>query len=392
MTVPTYAQLYTSISTDLRNRLGIRFIVGKVVLSAFAAVQAAKLKLLYLLAAFVFKNIFVDTADPESVGGSLERFGRVKLGRDPFPATAGEYKLNVTGEIGATIGPNTTFKSLDDSTNPGKLYILDSAFTFTSTTGLIQVRALDPGSGARLEILDSLQVTAPIVNVDSFADVDSVEVTPTEGETIEEYRATTIQSYQLEPQGGAKTDYRIWAQDAAGVREVYPYVEDGEPCKIRLFVEANASDSTDGLGTPSQSILDDVEEVAEYDPDTTKPDNERGRRPMGTFEIYFVAIILNPVDVEITNLSDTSYLTTITNSITAYLLNIRPFIDGADNPNLAAKGKLYASDIVNIVRDVLGINATFDSVEMSVNSIVYQQFEFDLGNIPYTRNVTNIVV
>jgi len=392
MTIPTYNELYTSILTDLRNRLEIRFIVGKIVLNAFAAVQAAKLKLLYLLAAFIFKNIFVDTANSESAGGSLERFGRVKLGRDPFPAEAGEYKLNVEGTIGATISANTTFKSLDNSTNPGELFIFDDTFTFTSTTGLIQVRALNPGASARLEVADELQVTAPIANVDSYVDVASVEVTPTDAEDIEDYRTTVIQAYQLEPQGGAKTDYRIWAQDAAGVREVYPYVPSGEPGKIRLFVEANVADSSDGFGTPTQAILDDVEEVVEYDPDTTKPDNERGRRPMGTFEIYFVAIVLLDVDVVITNLSDTSYLTAIETAIVSYLFDIRPFIDGADNPNLSQKGKLFTSDIINIIRTVIGSTETFDSVAVSVDSVEVQQYEFDTGNIPKIGTVTNTIV
>ena len=168
MTVPTFTELYNSILTDLRNRYQIRFIIGKVALNAFALVQAGKLKILYLTAAKIYKNIFVDTADPEVSGGSLERFGRVKLGREPFPATAGEYFINVTGDVAATIAAGTTFKSLDTSTSPDKIFVLDTLFTFTLTTGVIQIRALDLGSEARLEIGDQLQVTAPIANVESF--------------------------------------------------------------------------------------------------------------------------------------------------------------------------------------------------------------------------------
>lgn len=388
MTIPTFKELYDQILTDLKNRLKIRFIIGKVVLNAFAAVQAAALKLVYLSAAKINKNIFVDTAEPEALGGSLERFGRVKLGRDPLPATAGEYQLNVSGEIAATIAQGTTFKSLDNSASPGNIYILDTAFTFTALTGVIQVRALDAGPDAKLLIGDELQVTAPIANVDSFADVAGEITTPTEGESIEEYRDAVIQAYQFEPQGGARTDYRLWSQDAAGVREVYPYAKNGEPGVIQLYVEATAADSTDGNGTPSQAILDEVEEVVEFDPDATKPLNERGRRPLGTFDIEFLAITTLPVDVDIVDLSDTGLLTVIEDSIRTFLLDVRPFIDGADNPNDLNKDKLYSSDITNIVREIAGTSATFTQVVMSVNGTPTDLFQFENSDIPYIRNVT----
>jgi len=390
MTIPTLSELYNSILTDLRNRLSIRFIVGKVVISAFAAVQAAKLKIIYLMGAYIFKNIFIDTAESETVGGSLERFGRVKLGREPFAASAGEYTLDVTGTIGATIAPNTTFKSGDSSTSPDKLFILDTLFTFTATTGTISIRSLDLGPDAKLEINDQLQVTAPIANVDSFGSIASVDVAPTEAESFEDYRNAVLQAYQFEPQGGAKTDYRLWAQDAAGVFNSFPYVTDGEPGKINLFIEATKADSTDGKGTPPQAILDAVEVVVEYDPDTTKPDSERGRRPMGTFEIYYLAITPIAVDVEILNLSDVSLLSTIESAIESFLLTVRPFVDGADNPNLRNKDKLYAADIVDIVRSITSTSATFDNVVMEVDSNILQLYQFTDGDIPFINSVTNV--
>lgn len=389
MTIPTFNELFNQVLTDLRNRLAIRFVAGKIVLNAFAAVQAAKLKLQYLTAALIYKNIFVDTADPEALGGSLERFGRVKLGRDPLPATAGEYQLNVTGDIGATIAQGTTYKSLDNSTSPDKLFVLDSAFTFTGTKGIIQVRALDLGPDSRLAIADELQVTAPIANVESFADVAGEVTAPTEGESIENYRAAVIQAYQFEPQGGARTDYRLWAQDAAGVREVYPYAKNGEPGVIQLYVEASPADSTPpGTGIPSQAILDDVEAVVEFDPDATKPLNERGRRPLGTFDIEFLAITTIPVDVDVVDLSDVGLLTAIEASIEAFLLGVRPFIDGADDPNDLNKDKLYSSDITNIVREIAGTSATFTQVVMSVGGTPTDLYQFENGDIPNIRNVT----
>ncbi len=113
ITIPTTLELYNDIITDLETKFSITIpLIGKNFLRAMAAVQAAKLKLLYLAVGSVQKNIFADTADPASAGGTLERFGIVKLNRLPFAATAGEYTVQLTGTIGATVPALTTFKIL----------------------------------------------------------------------------------------------------------------------------------------------------------------------------------------------------------------------------------------------------------------------------------------
>jgi len=389
MTIPTYNELYTSILTDLRNKLEIRFIVGKLVLIAFAAVQAAKLKLIYLTSAFIYKNIFPDTADSEDLGGTLERFGLVKLNRLPFDAIAGEYFITVSGEIGATIQPNTTFKSLDTASSPDKLFICQDLFTFTGLTGTVKIIALEAGTGSRLEVGDQLQVTAPIALVNSFAIVLSVDIEAIEAEKIEDYRFKVIQAYRSEPQGGARIDYMLWAGDAAGVRRIYPYVKIGFVGELNIYVEANPLDSLDGFGTPTATILTDVESVIELDPDITKPMSDRGRRPMSVFDIHYFAISLKAVDVIITDLSDPSFLTSIKSAITDYIFNIRPYIGGADDPN-SINDKIYISDIFNIVISVIGKINTFSAIVMEIDDVPLNLYQFINGNIPYCRNVTAV--
>lgn len=390
MNIPNFADLYNSILNDLKTRLGITFILGKVVLNAFAAVQAAKLKIIYTAIAYRYKNIFIDTADPSDDGGTLERFGLVKLGRQPYSAIAGEYTVEVNGNIGVLIPKETTYKSVEGSVSPDKLFILDSDFTFVSQTGTISLRALDLGSDARLEIGDSLQVTAPILNADSYATVKAVNVAPTDAENYEDYRQAVIDAYQLEAQGGAKTDYRLWSKDAAGVRQVYPYAKNNFLGEINLYVEAYAIDSIDGNGTPSTSMLNNVEAVVEFDPDTTKPLNERGRRPISAWKIHFLPITPLSVDVIITDLSDISVLNDIKNSMREFLLGIRPFIAGADNINSISKGKIYISDIFNVVRSVIGGTNSFTDIQMKVDGNFETIYEFLNGDIPYINTVTNV--
>jgi hypothetical protein len=117
-------------------------------LRTIAIVQAAKLKLFYIAIAKVQKNIFVDTAEPEAKGGTLERFGRVKLGRNPFGATAGQFSVKIKGEIGASLPISTTFISDENALNPSVIYILDSDVTLTSTEQNITLRALTSGEFA----------------------------------------------------------------------------------------------------------------------------------------------------------------------------------------------------------------------------------------------------
>ena len=389
MTIPTLSELKNSIIADLENELTITIpIFEKVFLNALASVQAVKLKMIYLAIAKVQKNIFVDTADPENTGGTLERFGRVKLNRNPFPAVAGHYDVEVTGDIGAVIPASTTFKSNDDSLNPSKLFQLDVEYTLIAATDTINVRALESGLDSKLLVNDVLTVTSPIANVDDEAVVTLETVQPFEEESTESYREASIKAYQLEPQGGAATDYRLWSLDAQGVNNTYPYAKSGDSNVIDLFVEANVSDSIDGKGTPSGLILDDVEEVIEFDPDNSQPLEERGRRPLGVFEVNVLAITPLDVDINIDGLVGTTpeIESEITLALTSEIDKIRPFI--------------AASDILSDKNDILDINkiigviletrpgSIFGTVTLDVDGNNVNTFTFLNGDIPFVNSVT----
>ena len=391
VTIPTLNQLYTDILGQLKSELGITIpLFGRNFLRALAAVQAAKLKLIYLMIGDVQKNIFVDTADPESIGGTLERFGRVKLGRSPFSAQSGTYTVGVTGTAGAVIKASTTFKSDDDSSSPSMLYQLDNDYTLTGISDTIDVRALEGGLDSKLVINDTLTSTAPIANVESSVIVTVELISPLSAESIEDYRAKAIEAYQLEPQGGAATDYRLWSADAQGVAKVYPYVKQGFAGEIELFVEATVADSSDGKGTPTLTILNDVESVVEFDPDTTKPLNERGRRPVGVFNIDFNPVTIKEIDVEITgyqNLTPTIQ-TSIDNAIEAFINEVRPFVDAADV--LANKNDILS--INNLTFIILQAEPTsiFTSIDLKVDNVSVPTFTFDNGDIPSFNPLTYV--
>ncbi len=388
-TIPTIKQLYDSIIAAMEAEFGVSIsIVGKSVLRAIAIVNAGQLKIYYLRLAFIQKNIFVDTADSTSKGGTLERFGRVKLGRNPFQAVAGQYELRVTGTVGAVIDASTVFKSDGSSLNPGKLYILDSAYTLVSSTDFITVRALEPGTDSKLSDLDGLTSTIPIALVDRNVSVNSEVVEPRAAEDLEAYRTAILNSYRLEAQGGAATDFRLWAQDAQGVERVYPYAKSGASAEVNLYVEATVADSTDGKGTPSQSLLDDVEDVIEFNPDATIPLNERGRRPLGIFQVHYLPITVKTVDVTITGYQGNTVEITalLLAAITDMINSIRPFVPAADI--LSDKNDILDNNriIAVILTQVPG--SVFTSVSIDIDSVTVPTYTFSNGDIPYLNSIT----
>jgi uncharacterized phage protein gp47/JayE len=387
--IPTLQQLYNGIITNLESEYGLTIsVVGKVALRAVAAVQAAKLKLYYLVIGNLQKNIFVDTADSESIGGTLERFGRVKLGRNPFPAVAGVYVLQVTGTIGGVVKAGTVFKSDDSSLHPGMLYILDAEYILVSATDSITVRALTAGTASKLNAADTLTATAPIALVNSAAQVLSETTQPLDSEDLEAYRTAIINSYRLEAQGGSDTDYRLWAQDAQGVAVVYPYAKSGVDNELNLFVEATVVDSTDGKGTPSAQTLLDVEAVIEMSPDTSLDLLDRGRRPLGIFMINYLPVTIKEIDIVITGAVDftpaikAALLIALTDAINA----TRPFVAGADV--LANKNDYI--DLNKLIGIIVLSNpgAIFTSVAFDVDSVPLSTYTFIDGNIPYLNSVT----
>lgn len=375
--IPTIQELRETLANDFKSKFNLLSNNLKKFLDAFSIVESAKFKLLYLYLQDLQNNIFPDTADLEANGGTLERQGRIYLNRNPRPATVGTFELSVTGEIGSVLRSGLTFKSNENSLSPGQLYVLDLEYIMTGTDDVIEVRSLGTGSEFDLNIDDELTITEPVIGVNQLVTVSDVISQPKNGEDIEAYRQAILDAIQLEPQGGSKTDYRLWSSDAQGVKKVYPYVKNGDAGTVQIYVEA-----TDGNGVPSSGLISEVEEVIEFDPDESKPLNERGRRPIqATIEV--LPVVLIPVTVTITGLSqDTpSIRSAIQNNIELYLSSVRPYISGAD---LARNRNdiLYEARLQSVATDVLENSNFFTGFAITVNGNSVSSYQFDLGNIP----------
>lgn len=390
MQIPTTQQLYSDIRNHLATELGITIpVFGRVVLNAIAMVQAAKLKLFWLAIAFVKKNIFVDTADPESIGGTLERFGRVVLNRSRRVAVQGQYTVTVSGQTGTVIAAGTLFKSDDTATSPGILFQLDTEKTLAATTDTMILRSLTAGPDARLSVNDTLTATSPLINLNDQVTVSAETVEPVAEESIENYREEILRGFRLEPQGGSGTDYRLWSDDVPAVRFVYPYATSGQSNQLNLFIEANQADSTDGKGTPSATTITSVTSVVNFDPDDTRPLNERGRKPLSVTVNYLPAI---PFDVIITvngsvNI-DTATQANIQAALKSLIDDVRPFVASADiesNRNDA----LSTNNIVATIQNSLSGNQRFFNITVTVGGISLVGFrQFFNGEFPFLETLT----
>jgi len=380
MATPTLKELFESIVRDLEQTTGVDGIFGKTVLRGFASVQAAKLKLFYLALSKVQKNIFADTADSEIDGGTLERFGRVKIERNPFPATQGIYDITVQGQPGFTVPSGATYRSIRND-----VYVVDTPITLTTTTGTAQIRSILGGTQIALSVNDVVSLTAPLVGIENDATVSAEVTAPIDAEDIEVYRAKVLEAYVLEPQGGAASDYRIWASDAQGARRVYPYVGP-QAGIINIFVESELPD-----GTADQALLDSVESVINFDPDTTKPLNERGRRPISAWTVNYLSITPLDIVVTIVGLDQTSpeIEAIIQQALIDYLLTIRPFVSGADDPN-KVNDTLRTTGLISTVTNAITKGNFFEDITFTVDGNPETVFKFENGDIPILTNL-NIV-
>jgi len=383
----TIIGLKEQISNDLRNRLNLSDDKLKKTLDAFSGVLAAQFKLAYLGLEDAQRNLYPDTADTFENGGSLNRLGRIYLNRDIRPATSAIYRVDVTGVEDSVLRSGLTFKSNEDSENAGKLYILENEYTLTGTDDLITIRSIGGGLDYFQDDLNNLTITEPVIGVDKTVVINkgaggSIMQEPVSAETTQEFRNAILNAIQLEPQGGSKADYRIWSSDAAGVRFVYPYIKDSDGGTVQIFVESSGSG-----GVPTQSILDDVEEVVNFDPDQTRPLQERSRRPI---QANLEVLPVDPVGVEVNIIGLVDSSTEIRNAIEvnliSFLRSIRPFVDGADllrNKN----DILYTAKLQGVVTDVLSADNFFNDFNMLIDGVTQTSFIFAREKIPNLINV-----
>jgi len=389
--IPTLQELTDQILNDIATEFDVDVSELGTTYTVPAKVQAALIYQQYLALSGVQKNIFYDLAE-ESV---LIRYGEIILGRRPAPAEAGEYNVEVTGQVGATIPAGTQFRANDDTLAAGALFIVDSDFELLSTTDTLSIRALEAGTDSALVVDNELTATAPIVNVNSEVIVTLITKTPVAAESISNYRADVIEQAQIEPQGGSPGDYRLWCSEIPEIRNSFAYAKFGSPGDIEIYIEATAENTAPAeiRGVPTQATIDEVYLNNGVDPESgivvINPITGKGRKPIGVFTINPLPVNPIKVDLKFTDLSDESIAPTIRTTVDALLYEIRPFVAGADLA-INKNDTLTIGQIIAAVITVLaGTGITYTNLLMDVDGTEVSIFQFLLGNYPYLGEIRN---
>lgn len=383
VTIPKISDLYNNIKSSIETKLNITIpSFGKNFLRAFAQVQAGELKLFYIAVANVQKNIFVDTADSEEFGGTLERFGRVKLKRNPFPAVAGKYTVTLTGSIGAVVPIGTLWKSDDTSASPDYLFTNDTPLTFDATSETILLRCLTPGVEARLMFGNTLSLTGPIALVNTTATVTIENIAPQEKESLEEYRRKILTAFRLEPQGGSGSDYLLWSLEVQGVRNVYPYTKDdvlGYSNEVNLYIESDDA-NVDYVAdlTLRNAVKSSVEDATS---------NRPSRKPLGVNLINYISVTPKNVEIDITGSSYTNdEKTEIFNYVKLKFSEIRPFVASIGVVE-EKNSTLNAYKIGEMIANAIPVKV-FTGITFTVGGVIQTNYEFLNGDIPKLTTIT----
>lgn len=378
ITIPTLAELYNRFIASFQTNFGISSIPNKSTLIPLAKVHAGELKPIYLSIGDLQKNILPDTASPEDGGGTLERWGRVFLNRNPFPATQGVYVAVVSGEAGAIIPASTTFRSNDDSLSPGYLYILDNAYTMTGSDDEITLRSLTAGTVAELAISNTLTATAPLLNVNSQATIDTITTSPVNEESLTDYRRKILDAIRLKSGSWSAIDYRLVGSEVNGVKQIYAYATSGSANEVDVFIEGE----TDGVPVAGSVITDVDTAISAVRPITVRVVN------------YYATPILD-VDITITQIGTltTAQRTLIDTALTAAIQAVRPFIAACDvvadrNDTLSTDYvNPYSTNIIQVISAAIP-GVAFGTVTFTISGTAETSYQFDNGNIPYLNSVT----
>lgn len=381
VTIPTIQDLRNNLLNSLETEYNITIAdPGYSFLEALAGVLAAQLYMNYLAVGDTQKNIWPDTADSVSNGGTLERFGFAILGRYPAPAVAGVYTATVTGTVGAVVPGSSVFKADDTSQSPGALYQIQGGnFTLATNPDDITVYGLAGGLTFGLAVGNTLTATSPITNVDSIITIATVVTDPVDAESLEEYRAKILEKIKLTPGSWSAVDYRLVGVNVTGVKQTYAYANSGMSAVVDVYLQGNTD-----VPYPGPSVSPAI--IADYQADLELV------LPLSVWDVNYYSCPINNIDVTITMGSFTPFSVSqqadILAALTNFVNSVHPFIAAADA--ISDRNDLIAVFNLNAVVAAAVPGYGFAGVTFTVQGVPLAQWVADRGNIPYLNSVSYV--
>ena len=389
----TTQEIYDLIIAQMKSELGQNVsILPKSFISIIATVMAGVFMILYKSCNWIFLQMFVSTASYEEITAlgktlsPLVEWGRLIGVGDPTPATQSVVSVKVkVVQKNNSIFSGTQFISTLNSLT----YITTQSYTFKEDEAIINLTCAESGAKGNLSAGDTLN----IVNSVSFIE-DSVEVidliqVAVDKESESSYRKKIQERFQLQPEGGALSDYRNWANETAGVQNSFVYT--GGAGEVIVYVLADSSIYEDRI--PDEALLKKVGQNIDIDPDTQLAT----RRPVTAIidpdadESYknIRAVKLIEFDVEILSLevsAEAEVKNLIKEAITDYFLEREPYLRGLSLP--PAKNIINETNIIAIVDDIVkNYNGNFAGIKNLLNEEITSKYTLKEGEVAKLKSL-----
>lgn len=381
-----YDLLIQSFQEKFNNRLRL---LPKSFIVVLAKVCAAIFVVPYKLAGWFYLQLFPDTASFDRVnvlGHDLRPL--VKLGNlfGVGEPTSGQEWEGVIAAVVALEGQVIMQGAQLKSDKTGLVYVTSETVTTAGESVNIPVYCSQAGAAGNLEIGDELKFVSPLSGVEQAAAISSVTQAGVDDETEAHYRARVVNRYSNQPQGGALSDYRIWAFDAEGVLQTYPYNGENSPGDVIIYVAG----TTDVYPTrvPGRELCVAVGEACTYDPET----GEANRKPLtaildpnndGTYlNIRPVSIVTIDLAVTgITGVDPGDFGAAFKSVAETYLLGREPYIRGLSDDNNRTNS-VQTNSLIALANSVAtGLKAAFGTVEMSIAGDAVESYTLGSGEL-----------
>lgn len=214
---PSLTTLYDRIAKDFSGRLlDGGPVATRSVIAVFARVWAGAAHAMHGMLAWMFGQVFVDTAEAEYLERWAADWGMAKKAAAP---AAGDITLS--GQPGAVIPAATLWT--DQGT--ALLYAQAADATISAEgSATARVVAQEPGAAGNLAAGAGLALVAPLAGVESNALVAEGGLTGgADEESDDALRGRLLERLRRPPRGGSCADYVRWAKEVPGVTRAWCY-------------------------------------------------------------------------------------------------------------------------------------------------------------------------
>lgn len=360
----TIKQIYDGIITKyttLRNKYGDEApLLEKAVIRSLAYSYAGVAGTLWQLATWIYKQCF-----PQTCGLPALKFWGNLVGVNYKNGQATNLTIKLTDVTAQSLSSGTIYKHLTS----GLIYKTLSAVNATDGEIVATAQCTTSGEAGNINIGETLQIANPYDGIPSTATVSAIAITGTEDEKTEDYRKRVLYKFRNKAQCGSPLDYYIWATEVTGIIDALVYILESGIVRIFLVATGSGQDRTpSGTLTPNPfpvwqngqftELTGSGQMLAVANSIEGSSPGVHDRRPAkATVELS--GANYTPFKIEITGLTDTSYIDAIKNALISVLDGKRPHIVVLDYSE--SNAKINKQQLSAAVLNVIGTE-TFTTI------------------------------